>query len=180
MAPKDENELSIMLKTAVNHDGPIALRYPRGKGEGVNIDPTAAVLDIGTGELIQEGRDLLLLAVGQTVQEALKAADTLEKEGVSVAVINARFVKPLDKRLILDTVATTGNIITVEEHVLDGGFGSAVLELLADNDALNCKFRRVGIRDTFVEHGPQKILRSAYKVDAAAVLSVAKELLGHG
>ncbi|MFK5952615.1 MAG: 1-deoxy-D-xylulose-5-phosphate synthase [Desulfobacterium sp.] len=180
MAPKDENELSIMLKTALNHDGPIALRYPRGKGEGVNIDPTAPVLEIGKGELIQEGHDLLLLAVGGTVQEALKAADILEKEGVSVAVINARFIKPLDKRLILDTVATTGKIITVEEHVLDGGFGSAVLELLADNDALNCKLRRVGIRDTFVEHGPQAILRREYKVDAQAVLSTAKELLGHG
>jgi len=180
MAPKDENELSIMLRTAVNHDGPIALRYPRGKGEGVNIDPTAPILDIGTGELIQEGHDLLLLAVGGTVQEALKAADVLEKEGVSVAVINARFIKPLDKRLILDTVAKTGKVITIEEHVLDGGFGSAVLELLADNDAFNCKIRRVGINDTFVEHGPQEILRNAYKVDAAAILSAAKELLGRG
>jgi len=180
MAPKDENELSLMLRTAVNHDGPIALRYPRGKGEGVKIDTTAPLLDIGTGELIQEGQDLLLLAVGRTVQEALKAADILEKEGVSVAVINARFIKPLDKKLIIDTVAKIGKVITIEEHVLDGGFGSAVLELLADNDALNCKFKRVGIKDTFVEHGPQAILRSAYKVDAAAVLSVAKELLGYG
>jgi len=97
-----------------------------------------------------------------------------------VAVINARFIKPLDKRLILDTVAKTGKVITIEEHVLDGGFGSAVLELLADNDAFNCKIRRVGINDTFVEHGPQEILRNAYKVDAAAILSAAKELLGRG
>ncbi len=178
MAPKDENELSIMLKIAVNYDGPIALRYPRGKGEGVSIDPTAPVFDIGTGELIQEGNDLLLLAVGGTVQEALKAADILEKKGVSVAVINARFIKPLDKRLILDTVATTGKIITVEEHVLDGGFGSAVLELLADNDALNCKFKRVGIRDTFGEQAPKKFYPAHIKGMQRLVLSVEKGACG--
>ena len=180
MAPKDENELSIMLKTAVNHNAPIALRYPRGTGEGVEINSDAPLLDIGTGELVQEGEDILLLAVGRGVQEAIKAAVLLEKEGHSVAVINARFIKPLDRELIINTVMKTQKVITIEEHVLDGGFGSAVLELLADNDIFNCKLRRVGIRDTFVEHGPQKILRSAYKVDATAVLSAAKELLGHG
>ena len=180
MAPKDENELCVMLRTAVNHNGPIALRYPRGTGEGVEIDHDTPLLDIGTGELIQEGRDILLLAVGQAVQEAVKAAKVLEKEGHSVAVINARFIKPLDKELIIKTAMKTQKVITIEEHVLDGGFGSAVLELLADNDAFNCKIRRVGIRDTFVEHGPQKILRSAYKVDETAILSVAKELLVRG
>jgi 1-deoxy-D-xylulose-5-phosphate synthase len=180
MAPKDENELCVMLRTAVNHNGPIALRYPRGTGEGVEINPEAPLLDIGTGELIQEGRDILLLAVGRAVQEAVKAAEILEEEGHSVAVINARFIKPLDRELIIDTAMKTKKVVTVEEHVLDGGFGSAVLELLADNDAFECKLRRVGIRDTFVEHGPQEILRSAYKVDAAAVVSAAKELLGHG
>jgi len=180
MAPKDENELSIMLKTAVNHDGPIALRYPRETGEGVAIDVTAPVLDIGKGELIQKGADLLLLAVGRTVKEALKAADILEQEGVSVAVINARFIKPLDKKLIIETVIKTEKVITIEEHVLDGGFGSAVLELLGDNDMLNCNIRRVGIKDTFVEHGPQAVLCNAYKVDAAAVLSAARKLLSHG
>ncbi|SMC60539.1 1-deoxy-D-xylulose-5-phosphate synthase [Desulfocicer vacuolatum DSM 3385] len=180
MAPRDENELGIMLRTAVNHDGPIALRYPRGPGEGVDIIKDAPILDIGKGECIRDGRDILILAVGRVVQEAIKAADVLEQEGHSVAVINARFIKPLDRELILETAAKTQNIVTVEEHVLDGGFGSAVLELLADNDIFHCRVRRVGIQDTFVEHGPQKILRKEYKVDAAAVISAAKELLNHG
>ncbi|GAB6146243.1 1-deoxy-D-xylulose-5-phosphate synthase [Desulfocicer niacini] len=180
MAPKDERELRSMLALAVNHHGPIALRYPRGCGEGVDMDAPTPSLKIGQGELLQDGHDIVLIAVGRVVQEALKAAKVLEETGVSVAVINARFVKPLDKDLILDMALKTGKLITIEEHVLDGGFGSAVLELLADNDAFNCRVKRVGIRDTFVEHGPQSTLRKAYKVDAEAVVTAVEEMLSHG
>ena len=180
MAPKDERELRSMLRLAVNHHGPIALRYPRGSGEGVDMDAEAPSLEIGQGELLQDGHDIVLIAVGRVVQEALKAAKALEETGVSVGVINARFIKPLDKGLILDMVLKTRKLVTIEEHVLDGGFGSAVLELLADNDAFNCRVKRVGIADTFVEHGPQSTLRRAYKVDAQAVVTAAREILDHG
>ncbi len=180
MAPKDEKELRSMLALAVNHHGPIALRYPRGSGEGVDMDAPTPSMEIGRGELLQDGHDIVLIAVGRVVQEALKAAKILEENGISVGVINARFVKPLDKDLILDMALKTGKLLTIEEHVLDGGFGSAVLELLADNDAFNCRVKRVGIRDTFVEHGPQSTLRKAYKVDAEAVVTAVKEMLRHG
>ena len=180
MAPKDENELRAMIKTALHHHGPIALRYPRGAGVGVPIDLAAPSLDIGRGELLREGNDVALVAVGRVVQEALKAADILNEAGISAAVINARFVKPLDRELILGAAQKIGKMVTVEEHVLDGGFGSAVLELLADNDAFHCRVKRVGIRDTFVEHGPQSILRNAYEVDAEAVVTAAKKMVVHG
>jgi 1-deoxy-D-xylulose-5-phosphate synthase len=180
MAPKDEKELRSMLALAVNHHAPTALRYPRGSGEGVDMDAPTPSMEIGRGELLQDGHDIVLIAVGRVVQEALKAAKILEENGISVGVINARFVKPLDKDLILDMALKTGKLLTIEEHVLDGGFGSAVLELLADNDAFNCRVKRVGIRDTFVEHGPQSTLRKAYKVDAEAVVTAVKEMLRHG
>lgn len=176
MAPKDENELSRMLKTAIDHDGPIALRYPRGLGEGVFVDPDPKPIKIGKGELLRDGNDLAIIAVGRMVGVALKAALEIEALGISCAVVNARFIKPLDKKLLLDTIDKTGAVITVEEHMLDGGFGSAVLELLADNDRLNCKIRRIGIKDTFVEHGPQEVLRSQYFIDAAAIVKAAREI----
>lgn len=176
MAPKDENELARMVKTAIDHDGPIALRYPRGKGEGVTMDPDLKPIAIGKAEVLKVGRDLTILAVGRMVGEALKAALELEALGTSCTVINARFVKPLDKTLILEMIEKTGALVTAEEQVLDGGFGSAVLELMADNDMLNCRVRRVGIRDTFVEHGPQETLRNVYQVDAAAIVRAAREI----
>ncbi|MBI9089272.1 MAG: 1-deoxy-D-xylulose-5-phosphate synthase [Desulfobacterium sp.] len=178
MAPRDENQLARMLKTAIDHDGPIALRYPRGKGEGVVVDPEIKPLPLGKGELVRNGEDIAIIAVGRMVGEAIKAACELETLGISCAVVDARFIKPLDKQLLLDTVDRTRAIVTVEEHVLDGGFGSAVLELLADNDRFNCKIRRVGIRDTFVEHGSQEILRSEYGVDDKAIVKAAREIVG--
>jgi 1-deoxy-D-xylulose-5-phosphate synthase len=177
MAPKDENELARMVKTAVDHDGPIALRYPRGKGQGVTVEPDIKPIPIGQAELLLEGSDLTIIAIGRMVGEAVLAAHELRTLGISCGVINARFVKPLDKTLILETMEKTGALVTAEEHVLDGGFGSAVLELLADNDALPSKVRRVGIRDTFVEHGPQDILRAEYGADAAAIVRAAREIV---
>ena len=192
MAPKDEQELSAMLQFAVNHDaGPIAVRYPRGKGEGVGPSPDqpddaliAKPIEMGEAEVIYPenetdvGVEVLIIAAGRVVQEAIEAIETLEAMGISPTLLNARFIKPLDTRRILSLTDRIPRIITVEEHVLDGGFGSAVLELLADNDRSGFKIRRVGIKDCFVEHGPQKILRSAYGVDAAAIVKAAAELTG--
>ncbi len=176
MAPKDENELAKMLKTAVDHDGPVALRYPRGKAQGVKIEEPVVPVEIGKGELISQGNELCIIAVGRVVAEALKAEKELEKSGISTAVVNARFIKPLDKDLIIEITGNTGAVITVEDNVLDGGFGSAVLELLADNDKLNCRIKRIGIMDKFVEHGAAEILRKEYHIDSAAIVKAALEL----
>ena len=134
MAPKDENELRDMLFTAVEHPGPVALRYPRGRGVGVAFSSTLSKVPIGKAEVLREGQDLLILALGASVYPALEAAKELEKQGFSATVVNARFVKPLDEPLILSLAAQHGRVLTVEENVVAGGFGSAVLELLADRD----------------------------------------------
>ncbi len=169
MAPKDENELRDMLYTAVEHPGPIAVRYPRGKGVGVAFSSTLQKVPIGQAEVLREGEDLLILALGASVYPALAAAEKLEAHGFSATVVNARFVKPLDENLILTLAAKHGRVLTVEENVLAGGFGSAVLELLADR-GLAVAVKRLGIPDIFVEHGAPAILRQKYGLDADGIL----------
>ena len=173
MAPKDENELRDMLYTAVEHPGPVALRYPRGKGVGVAFSSTLQKVPIGKAEVLREGEDLLILALGASVYPALDAAEQLEKQGFSATVVNARFVKPLDENLILTLAAKHGRVLTVEENVLAGGFGSAVLELLADRGLTGVSVKRLGIPDIFVEHGAPDILRQKYGLDAAGILQAA-------
>lgn len=177
MAPKDENELQHMLKTAVEHGGPVAVRYPRGNGLGVSMDAKPQQLPVGKGEVLREGEDILLLAVGSTVQAALEAAERLQKNGVRAAVINARFVKPLDQELILTWAKKTGRIITIEENVLQGGFGSAVLEMLQEAEYFPRDFVRLGLPDTFVPHGSQSILRNLYGIDAEGIENAAYSAL---
>ncbi len=126
MAPKDENELQHMVKTAVYADCPIALRYPRGNGYGIPMDQEPAILPLGRGEVLTEGDDLAIVAIGITVYPALEAAALLKEKGIRAAVVNARFVKPLDRELILSWARRTGHLVTVEENALQGGFGSAV------------------------------------------------------
>lgn len=152
MAPKDENELRHMLKTAVEWDGPAAVRYPRGNGLGVKMDETLECLPIGKAEVVREGDDLAILAIGSMVQPALEAATLLAKDGINATVVNARFCKPLDAELIRKLAHRTGKILTVEEHALAGGFGSAVLELLADCRFKDVSVRCLGIPDRFIEH----------------------------
>ena len=125
MAPKDENELQHMLKTAIYAGAPMALRYPRGAGYGVEMDRELKSLEIGKGEMLVEGDDVCIVAIGSTVYPALQAAETLKGRGISAGVINARFAKPLDADLILSVAGKTGCIVTVEENALQGGFGSA-------------------------------------------------------
>ena len=155
MAPKDENELQHMLKTAVGCGHPVSLRYPRGKGVGAILDGELKTLEIGKGEVLQEGSDLAIIAIGSVVNPALAAAKRLSEEGINIKVINARFVKPLDEELILKTAATIKKIITVEENMLQGGFGSAVLELLAEKGVTGVRVKRLGIPDEFVKHATQ-------------------------
>jgi 1-deoxy-D-xylulose-5-phosphate synthase len=177
MAPKDENELRDMLYTAVEHPGPAAIRYPRGKGIGVAFSSTLSKIPIGKAEVLREGEDLLILAVGASVYPALKAAENLGKQGFSATVVNTRFIKPLDENLILTLAAAHGRLLTVEENVAAGGFGSAVLELLADRDLFGVAVKRLAIPDSFVEHGSQDVLRQKYGLDADGILKGALELL---
>jgi len=177
MAPKDENELQHMLKTAVNCGAPAAVRYPRGKGLGVTLDEQIITLPIGRGELISEGSELAIVAVGSTVHPSLAAAERLKAEGFSVGVLNARFVKPLDADLICKAAAGTGKLLTVEENVLHGGFGSAVLELFAARGITGVKVKCLGIQDEFVEQGTQAELRRAHGIDEEAIIDAARQML---
>ncbi|MGD2185470.1 MAG: 1-deoxy-D-xylulose-5-phosphate synthase [Desulfobacterales bacterium] len=177
MAPKDENEMRRMLVAALQYNGPIALRYPRGVGTGTIIEKDIQPLPIGKGELLKEGEDVLILAVGRSVLEALDAHSELSELGISAAVVNCRFVKPLDIELISSLAKKIPRIITVEENVRQGGFGGAVLEGLNDRGITGFQLERIGIPDTFVEHGPQKLLRSKYGIDAKAVVDTAKQLM---
>jgi len=178
MAPKDENELARMLVTAIHHDGPIALRYPRGIGVGVQIEEKPKPLEIGKGQVIVQGDDLLIIAIGQSVSQAVKANIELKEQGIFATIINARFVKPLDSDLIIELSTKIQKIIIVEEHVLDGGFGSAVLEMFADKGLTKFLVNRIGINNRFVEHGPQDVLRKDYEIDSAAIVRAAIKLHG--
>ena len=176
MAPKDENELRHMLYTALQHDGPMAIRYPRGKGIGVSMDPEYKAIPIGKAEILQEGNDLQILAIGSMVYPSLNAAAVLAKEGLSVGVVNCRFVKPLDKGLV-DIVSSSGRVLVVEENIRQGGFGGAILELFNDLGLKNILVKRIGLPDKFVEHGPQDILREKYGLDSAGIMREARDLL---
>jgi 1-deoxy-D-xylulose-5-phosphate synthase len=178
MAPKDENELRRMVKTAVEYEkGPIAFRYPRGIGEGVQLEKDLDVIPIGEAQKLADGEDVLLLAIGRPVNDALAARSMLAEEGIYATVVNCRYVKPLDMDLIGALAQHIPNIITIEENVLQGGFGSAVLEALTDEGFSNLIVKRIGIPDTFVEHGTQKTLRDKYGITANGIVRVAKEML---
>jgi 1-deoxy-D-xylulose-5-phosphate synthase len=152
MAPKDENELQHMLATAIEYPGPAALRFPRGSGVGVPLDPEIKSLPIGEAELLRDGDDVVIAAFGTLVHPAMEAAQELAGQGVSAAVLNARFVKPLDRERLLPLARHCGAVLTLEEHRRDGGFGSAVLELFAE-EALNVPTRCLAVEGELVEHG---------------------------
>lgn len=177
MAPKDENELQHMLKTAIYSERPISLRYPRGAGYGVPLDDELKEIPIGRGEQLGDGEDLAIIAIGSTVYPALEAAERLKAAGINATVINARFVKPLDRDLILAAAARTGHLLTVEENALQGGFGTAVLELLSDEGKNDIRVRRIGIPDRFIEQGSQAQLRADLGLDAAGIAAAAEAFL---
>jgi 1-deoxy-D-xylulose-5-phosphate synthase len=169
MAPMDERELQHMLATALDHSGPVALRYPRGYGAGVPLEKEIRPLPIGKAEVLTTGTDAVILAIGVTVMASLEAQRQLQEQGISVTVVNSRFVKPLDRGLICSLATTTPLIVTVEENVMQGGFGSAVLECLSDEGMTGNRVLRLGIGDTFVEHGAQQVLRAKYGIDGAGI-----------
>ncbi len=176
MAPKDEAELRDMMKTALSLDSPVSIRYPRGKGTGAPLgDPK--IIDIGKAEVLKEGSDLVVFAIGATVHPALDAAIALEEEGIRAGVINCRFAKPLDEELLVNAALETKRVLTVEENVLMGGFGTAVLELLEKKGAFGIKTKRLGISDEFVEHATQEELRAKFGIDSAGIAEAARRLM---
>lgn len=178
MSPKDENELRHMLKTAVDFDGPISIRYPRGSGVGVDISEPVHTLPVGKAEVLHEGKDVCIWAIGSMVQSALDAADALAERGISVGVVNMRFAKPLDAELLFECVQKYGKLVTMEEGVLAGGVGSAVLEALNSKQLLQqCQVLTLGIPDEFVLHGDKKLLFRDLALDVPAIVKQITELV---
>jgi 1-deoxy-D-xylulose-5-phosphate synthase len=167
-----------MLFTSLASEGPVAIRYPRGKGVGVPLDSEFRHIPTGEAEILTEGKDLLILAIGSQVHPCLEAAGTLEEEGHSVSVVNCRFIKPLDPRLP-EIAARIGRVLIVEENTLKGGFGSAVLECFSDHDLPPVRIKRLGLPDVFVEHGPQNLLREKCGIGRKEIVGGARKLLTH-
>ena len=175
-APRDENELQHLLFTAIESGQPFTIRYPRGLGEGTELDPELKRIPIGRGEVLREGKDLCLFAYGSMVPVALAAAETLEKRGIDCGVANARFAKPLDRELLGRISAMAHRILTLEEHLVTGGFGSGVLEAFHAAGLPAERLKVHGIPDQFVEHSPQALQRANLKLDAPGVVAKALEL----
>lgn len=181
MAPKDENELRHMLATALAFNGPIALRYPRGSGLGVDTSEPLHTLPIGKAEELKTGTDICLWAAGSMVAEAVKAADTLAEKGISAGVVNMRFVKPLDTELLVKTAMQCKKIVTLEEGTIEGGAGSEVLETLNDNGLLGeVKVLNLGIPDKYIPHGDKKLLMRDIGLDQPGILKRITEFLNDG
>jgi 1-deoxy-D-xylulose-5-phosphate synthase len=181
MAPKDEAELKRLMLTALKTDGPCAIRYPRGVGVGAEIPSKTEPVPLGQGEILREGGEVLIIALGSRVYPALEAAEELEKENIYSAVFNARFVKPLPEEQLLELFPKYSHVVLAEENVLQGGFSSAVLEFVTDSGVLNGhKIKRVGIGDFFIEHGKQKELRQRYRLNSQGIKEAVLEVLGRG
>jgi 1-deoxy-D-xylulose-5-phosphate synthase len=174
--PRNEVELRRIMKTASLAAGPFAYRYPRGKGVGLPLEGEVEPLEVGKGELLRSGNDGLIIAVGVLVGEALEAAKLLSQKGIEVGVMDARFVKPLDRELILEQAEQVPFVLTAEENALQGGFGSAVLELLSEA-GLTVPVLRVGIPDRFVDQGSQAELRALLKMDADGLVEKIERVL---
>ncbi len=177
MAPKDGYELQCMLKTALSLEAPAAIRYPRGAVTEPHEDQEIRNISVGKAELLKEGADILIIAIGSTVIPAVNASQMLSEAGISACVVNARFVKPLDMNLIYSLARNIKHILTVEENAVSGGFGSAVLEGLFQSDIEGLKIRLLGIPDRFIEQGSQNILRKNLGLDAEGIAREAMALI---
>ena len=176
MAPKDEAELRQMMRTALTLEHPVAIRYPRSRGEGVNIDGRIGRVKVGRGEVLRPGGDATIFAVGSMVYPAMRLADELAERDWRIGVVNARFVKPLDRELILDAAHPGARIITIEENSLQGGFGTAVMELLEEAGVgQNVSLLRIGLPDEIIPHGSRSELLNLCGLDHN---SLKKKVLG--
>jgi 1-deoxy-D-xylulose-5-phosphate synthase len=176
-SPRDENELQHLLYTAVRSSHPMAVRYPRSAGLGVELDTKLHEIQIGTGEWLRRGEDIAIIAIGSMVAPSLQAAEQLASIGIEAAVVDARFAKPLDSALIIEAATTTGRVLTVEENTLSGGFGSSVANLIRSSVLENVKMSSLGLPDEFVEHASQSTLRNRYGLDAGGIVNRALTLV---
>jgi 1-deoxy-D-xylulose-5-phosphate synthase len=176
MAPKDENELRHMLRTAIEYPGPAAIRFPRGAGFGVPLDPDIKAVPLGEAELLRDGDDAAVVVFGTLAHEALEAAAELGSEGISVAVLNARFAKPLDRERIVRLARRCSALVTVEEHSQIGGFGAAVLEALTEA-GVSVPTRCLAIPDRLIEHGDPKEIRRDIGLDREGIVRAIRSLL---
>ncbi|MBI4653468.1 MAG: 1-deoxy-D-xylulose-5-phosphate synthase [Nitrospirae bacterium] len=178
MAPKDENELQDMLKTAIYHNGPCAIRYPRRRASKTPDSRELIKIPIGASEVLREGgKDILIIAIGSSVKHSMDASHILEGLGISACVVNARFAKPLDINLIGKLANEIKHVLTVEENTIEGGFGSAVLEFLSELNITGLKIKRLGLPDRFIEHGSQGILRKNLGLDAEGIVKESLALI---
>jgi 1-deoxy-D-xylulose-5-phosphate synthase len=176
MSPKDESELRDMLFTAVHYQGgPVAVRYPRGNGTGAPLKPGFELLEIGKGEIVRPGSDVAILAIGNMVSPSIKAAELLAKDGISAEVANMRYVKPIDRALLDEICRRFTYVLTVEDHVVQGGFGSAVLEAIAAGNHRDLRVMIHGVPGEFIEHGTPAELHAMLKLDAPGIASVVKD-----
>lgn len=178
MMPKDENEGQHMVKTAIDYNGgPIALRYPRGNGLGVEMDEELQALPIGSWEVLKKGTDAVILTFGTTIPMAMDAAQKLAEKGVNAEVVNARFIKPMDEKMLHSIFKRNIPVMTIEEAILQGGFGSAVLEFAHDNDYHDATIDRMGIPDQFIEHGDVAELMDEIHMNSDQVVSTIQNLI---
>jgi 1-deoxy-D-xylulose-5-phosphate synthase len=175
-SPKDENELQHMLYTAVKLGSPMAVRYPRGIGAGVALDTKFQEIPAGRSEVLKYGDDVAILALGTPVLPAVQAASELAARGIRATVVNARFARPLDISLINDLASRIKKMVTIEENVLNGGYGSSVLRLLQESGQCDVMVKNIGVPDDFVEHGTQAILRSKYSLDTTGIVRKVLEM----
>ncbi len=173
-APKDEQELRDLLYTGINHNGPFAIRYPRGPAYGVPTEGFKSI-KIGSWEKIIEGEDIVILATGYTVYQAIMASEELLKQNIRVGVVNCRFIKPMDEDMLLDLSNKYEVFLTVEDNTVVGGFGSGVLEFLAKHN-ISKKTINLGVPDMFIEHGNQNLLRNTVGIDKEGIIKTVKEL----
>jgi 1-deoxy-D-xylulose-5-phosphate synthase len=168
MSPKDENEMRHMLYSAYLYERPAVVRYPRGEAQGVVLDETFREIPLGSWEPLKDGNDIAIIACGNTVHPALTAAMELEGEGIHCMVINGRFVKPMDRNMLVSLASEVPRILTEEENAIAGGFGTGVMELLSE-EGITMPVKRLGIPDTFLSHGSQGNLRKSIGIDKEGI-----------
>ncbi|MCX5799342.1 MAG: 1-deoxy-D-xylulose-5-phosphate synthase [Proteobacteria bacterium] len=176
MSPKDKNELRQMIYSAYVYERPVAIRYPRGEAQGIKIDEDFKEIPIGRWEILREGEDIAIIACGNTVYPAIAAARELEEEGIHSSVINGRFIKPMDRDMLVNLATHTKKILTVEEGAVIGGFGSGVMELLSE-EGIAMPVKSIGIPDIFLSHGSQKMLRKQIGLDQEGIKRAIKQWL---
>jgi 1-deoxy-D-xylulose-5-phosphate synthase len=179
MAPKDGNELRQMLYSAYLYGKPTAIRYPRGEARGALPDKDFTEIPVGKWEKLKEGNDLAIIACGNTVYPSLSAAMELGEEGIQCTVINGRFIKPMDRDMLIDTATSIKKILTVEENTVIGGFGSGVMEMLSE-ERIGAVVRRAGIPDMFLLHGAQGTLREKIGLNTEGIKSTIRQWLKNG